>query len=301
MTEDDLKNCPVCGAAIDSGRCRHCGFDTGLWYERYATLAPGKGLKSLKRYREEWRKLQRGRLQCPRCGGLSFSVLLERESLCCETCGFCLDQKRLREQKAAWRPAPMGKEPDGESRHGDPRTTAWQEDPENCRILTDSGRMTLTGYTGNCSKLKLPEEITAIGAHAFEGCGSLQQVRIPSGVREIGQAAFSGCGFLRQIVLPAGITTLRENTFANCSRLESVTLPEGLLFIRDNAFYCCSALRQLRIPDSVREISEDAFRWTHLTLYASSRWMELNRRTLEKAQLFCMPLRDGGGLPRNNS
>ncbi|MBR3474773.1 MAG: leucine-rich repeat protein [Oscillospiraceae bacterium] len=291
MTEQTPMACPVCGGPFREERpCPRCGFDQGLWYERYATLSPATGLKSLRMLRKERQQPGRGRLSCPRCGGRLFSALLDKESLCCDACGFCLDQKQLREQKTSWLSSLIGEKPDGEGLQGDPQTSTWQEDPENCRILMDSGRAILVGYTGNCSMLRLPEEITVIGGHAFEDCSSLQQVRIPYGVREIGQAAFAGCRSLRQIVLPAGITTVQANTFANCSRLESVTLPEGLLSIEANAFYCCSALRRLRIPDSVRNISEDAFRWTHLTLYASSRWMELNRRTLEKAQLFCMPL-----------
>ena len=76
----------------------------------------------------------------------------------------------------------------------------------------------------------MPEEITlrstykgqpvsAIGASAFEGCGSLITVIIPDGIKSIGEKAFKNCANLSVVTVPASVNSIGENAFSDCANL----------------------------------------------------------------------------------
>lgn len=56
----------------------------------------------------------------------------------------------------------------------------------------------------------LPNSITWIGSHAFDGCHNLSRINIPNSVTEIGSQAFMGCFSLTDIVIPEKITMIRD-------------------------------------------------------------------------------------------
>ena len=67
--------------------------------------------------------------------------------------------------------------------------------------------------------------ITAIGHHAFEGCGSLTGApAIPGSVGSIGHRAFSDCRGLTGATLGSGVTNIGGSAFANCPRMEYALL-----------------------------------------------------------------------------
>ncbi len=128
-----------------------------------------------------------------------------------------------------------------------------------------------------CSSLELPnlslfERLESIGAHAFDGCCSLEACDLPASVRTIGEGAFEDCEALRGIFVPEGVTRIADETFCRCSSLEWVSLPQRLEKIGYGAFMCCDSLRRcqekeawlledevIRIPHGVRRIGDDAF------------------------------------------
>ena len=64
----------------------------------------------------------------------------------------------------------------------------------------------LEKYTGNETKVVIPDSVTEIRACAFKGCKSLKEITIPDSVIDIGERAFEGC---EDLVIKAP-----ENSFA---------------------------------------------------------------------------------------
>ena len=66
------------------------------------------------------------------------------------------------------------------------------------------------------TELTIPEGMTSIGDHAFEGCTSITTITIPNGVTSIGRSAFAGCSSLTAITIPEGVTSIGEGAFYEC-------------------------------------------------------------------------------------
>lgn len=64
----------------------------------------------------------------------------------------------------------------------------------------------------------IPNSVTAIGAGAFDSCGSLVDIVIPDKVASIGDYAFWGCG-ITSIIIPNSVTTIGEYVFEGCENL----------------------------------------------------------------------------------
>ena len=85
------------------------------------------------------------------------------------------------------------------------------------------------------TELNIPEEVTSIGARAFQGGSSIASVTIPEGVTSIGNYAFSGCSSLTSVTCDV-ITplTITANTFTN--RTNAILyVPSGSKLAYENA------------------------------------------------------------------
>src|SRR5579871_2951456 len=74
-------------------------------------------------------------------------------------------------------------------------------------FTTNSGTLTITGYTGPGGALVIPSTtnglaVTAIGTNAFENHTSLTSVTIPNSVSNIWDGAFENCTSLAGITIP---------------------------------------------------------------------------------------------------
>lgn len=87
----------------------------------------------------------------------------------------------------------------------------------------------------------IPEGVTSIGAHAFDGCDNLRTVSLPSTVNMIGERAFVNCRRLNSISIER-VTNIGDWAFAGCTSLQSVRFSANLYNIGQGAFYDCSAL-----------------------------------------------------------
>lgn len=148
--------------------------------------------------------------------------------------------------------------------------------------------------TGVKGTLKLPDDLTAIGAYAFYQCTNLTgSLVIPQGIKSIEEKTFAECGF-ENITIPDGMTTIGDYAFAECTHIESVRytsyhgdagialpekvakigqyafshtgvtgtleLPENLAAIGSHAFYRCSNLNgELTIPKNIKAIDNGVF------------------------------------------
>ncbi len=158
--------------------------------------------------------------------------------------------------------------------------------------------ITITGYTGNKTKLVIPEEIDgkkviSIGGGAFYYRSGLTSVTIPKSVTSIGEDAFNSCSGLTSITIPKGVTSIGNGAFARCSSLTSIkvskenkyydsrnncnaiieiksktlvsgckktAIPKGVISIGEKAFDGCSDLKSITIPKGVTSIGYWAFR-----------------------------------------
>ncbi len=69
----------------------------------------------------------------------------------------------------------------------------------------------------------IPNEVTSIGASAFEGATVLTGVTIGTGVTSIGASAFKSTG-LTSVTIPASVTSIGASAFEGCTELLSVDI-----------------------------------------------------------------------------
>ncbi|MEE2770043.1 MAG: leucine-rich repeat domain-containing protein [Pseudomonadota bacterium] len=111
----------------------------------------------------------------------------------------------------------------------------------------------------NLTEFVIPDGITTIGKHAFNGCTSLTSINIPDSVTRIHYAAFGKCRSLTSINIPDSVTMIGESAFENCNSLKSIAIPKGITSIGRWTFLNCTALTTVTIPNKVTRIHYAAF------------------------------------------
>ncbi|MBR2916647.1 MAG: leucine-rich repeat domain-containing protein, partial [Clostridia bacterium] len=71
----------------------------------------------------------------------------------------------------------------------------------------------LEKYTGEESKVVIPDSVTEIGEMAFLVQTTLKEIIIPSSVTKIGEHAFVCCVSLKEITIPSSVTEIGEYAF----------------------------------------------------------------------------------------
>ncbi len=82
---------------------------------------------------------------------------------------------------------------------------------------------------------------------------------IPDEVNAIGDHAFHLSYYLTKITIPHSVTSIVECAFRDCNGLTNVDIPDSVISIGYNAFSSCYSLRSVTIPHSVDNIGSDAF------------------------------------------
>jgi len=122
-------------------------------------------------------------------------------------------------------------------------------------------------------KITLPEGITYIGIHAFEGCKRLTEINLPASLKQVNKDAFKGCSALTKVAITDiaawcditfGDTTANplnyaKNLYLNGALVTDLTLPDTVTRIGSFAFYGCTSLQSIVIPESVTAIGAKAF------------------------------------------
>ncbi|WP_346232899.1 leucine-rich repeat protein [Parafrigoribacterium mesophilum] len=118
----------------------------------------------------------------------------------------------------------------------------------------------VTGIWGlsyhNLTSVTIPNSVTSIGYHAFEG-NALTSVTIPGSVTSIGEYAFYYNHQLTSVTISGGVTSIGVGAFST-GALTSVTIPNSVTSIGDDAF-SSNILTSVTIPGSVTSIGDDAF------------------------------------------
>jgi len=144
--------------------------------------------------------------------------------------------------------------------------TSITVDPANPNYCSEDGvlfsksRLALVQYPGARSgDYTIPDQITIVADHAFNGCAGLTAVTIPPQVKHIGKFAFCHAKALKTVQLPSGLTEIGPNAFDDCSALTSMAIPAGVTILGKYAFNRCEALADVTIPASVTDIGDYAF------------------------------------------
>ena len=85
--------------------------------------------------------------------------------------------------------------------------------------IFDNSRVKITKYTGNATKLVIPNKIgkrkvSSIGKLAFFECPKLSSVIIPKSVKEIAESAFLGCDLKK-------VKILNKSTYEQATKIDS--------------------------------------------------------------------------------
>ncbi len=127
------------------------------------------------------------------------------------------------------------------------------------KCLYEKGRAKLVAYpAGKGAEVTFPEEITAIGGRAFDGCVNLENVEIPDTVTEIGFYAFDGCSGLKKVTLPKNLGSIKDGVFQSTG-ITSIEIPETVTDIASSAFAWCKGLKTVTIPGKVERVDQLAF------------------------------------------
>ncbi|MCM1157212.1 MAG: leucine-rich repeat protein [Bacteroidales bacterium] len=106
----------------------------------------------------------------------------------------------------------------------------------------------------NLQAIQFPENITTIGANAFENCG-LTDFDF-TGISGIGFGAFKNCQF-QDLTLGGELEEIATEAFSGAVS-GSVVLPAKLRLVGAKAFYDCK-ITELKLNEELTEIKEEAF------------------------------------------
>ena len=147
---------------------------------------------------------------------------------------------------------------------------------ENTQKLGDfyyeavEGGVRITGYTGNASKLTLPEKLgnqpaVEIGVSVFANNSNLESVIVGGSIKTIGDYAFTNNNNLKDVTISGNVKTIGDYAFANNNSLKSVTVGGSVEIIGNNAFKNCGSLMDIHLNEGLQKIESGAFYQTGLT------------------------------------
>ncbi len=131
--------------------------------------------------------------------------------------------------------------------------------------------------------LIVPEDVTEIGAHSFEGYQNLRSVVFHKGISAIHKSAFLNCVNLTDVTFEGDVDYIGPYTFDGTPWYEnqpdgevyirnllykykgemlsntSIIVKEGTEYICQSAFDCCEELTSITLPSSLKQIHDYAF------------------------------------------
>ncbi len=101
---------------------------------------------------------------------------------------------------------------------------------------------------GTFTEFEIENDISFIGARAFEYCERLTSIEIPSSVQSIGGQAFAYCDALSLVTIHEGCEEIGDRVFEYCPRLSDIYLPSSVKNIEPRSFSYCSTDLTLHVP-----------------------------------------------------
>lgn len=128
---------------------------------------------------------------------------------------------------------------------------------DNCNAIIERDNNNLIV---GCNGTIIPKSVTSIGNYAFYGCEKLSNVILNENITTLGANAFNECKNLKEIIIPNSVTSVGSYCFSNCSAMNRVLIEDGVASIDDHAFYNCAALTEITLPKTVMEVGNYVFR-----------------------------------------
>jgi hypothetical protein len=137
-------------------------------------------------------------------------------------------------------------------------------------VLFDKSLTTLLQFPGGQrGSYAIPDGVTTIADHAFEGSLYLTNVSIPDGVTSIGNFAFNNCGLIG-VTIPASVTNIGDRAFWQCPLASISVVAQNPSYASDSGVLFNKTLTSLLqapagqfgscvIPASVNRIGDFAF------------------------------------------
>ncbi len=122
---------------------------------------------------------------------------------------------------------------------------------EGLVIESVNGTMAVTGYTGDSELVVIPKTfsgrpVSLINVGAFRDNTNIEYVYIPDSITSIADHAFNGCTSLDTVRF-GNIKVLGAYAFGNTAITE-IYLPDSLIAIKQSALANCNNLKEIRIP-----------------------------------------------------
>lgn len=152
--------------------------------------------------------------------------------------------------------------------------------------VNEDDSISITGYTGSDSDLKIPDKIngadvTSIENYAFQNMEFIENVSVPDTIEKIGYQAFDGTKYIQSlqndefivigkslylyngdessVTIPENVNSISPNAFMNNISVKEVTIKSNISEISNSAFTLCQSLEKVTIEEGVTAISSAAF------------------------------------------
>lgn len=148
---------------------------------------------------------------------------------------------------------------------------SWGELLSNGLITVSDDIITKVNTNINGYELIMNDNITTIGAYAFDDCYGLKKVTFCDGLTTIGNYAFQNCDGLISLYFPGSTTNLGTKCFYLCSKISyinvaagntSYTSYDGVMYTKNmTAVYLCPNGRTtgVTVPEGVTTILASSF------------------------------------------
>lgn len=135
--------------------------------------------------------------------------------------------------------------------------------PDSVKFIGNKIMGTIFSWDDNpkpqLKKLVIGNNVSSIGAGAFENCDKLSDITFGTSLKIIGDSAFSGCTKLENIDLSnTAVIEVKQNAFSGCNKVKSIMFSNCIENIGREAFSGVY-IRELILPQTIKSIERSSF------------------------------------------
>ena len=115
-------------------------------------------------------------------------------------------------------------------------------------VLFDKSQTTILEYPkGGPGTYTIPDSVTNVADHAFDGCTNLTSLTIDTNVISIGVSAIAGCSCLPTETIPNSVSGIGFQAFFACSSMTNIIIGTNVTSMGDLMFYGCNVLPAITV------------------------------------------------------